>query len=130
MLLTEVVYLGTSEAMALNTPLLYTTIYMYICIYTSIYIYIYTYIYIYIERERCVCVHTYIHIRIYVYTYIYIYIYVYTHICRERERTWARPLLQACQIHGWFQRTTRFRTRSIRSSGCTARLRLTEENIR
>ena len=28
-LLTEVVYLGTSEAMALNTPLLYTTIYMY-----------------------------------------------------------------------------------------------------
>ena len=34
--LTEVVYFGTSEAMALNTPLLYTTIYTYIYIYIYI----------------------------------------------------------------------------------------------
>ena len=54
-MLTQLAYLGTSVALALNKPIVYTTIYIYI------YIYIYTHIVVYV---------------IYILG-IYIYIYIY-----------------------------------------------------
>ena len=41
-MLTQLAYLGTSVALALNKPIVYSTIYVYTCVY----------IYIYRERER------------------------------------------------------------------------------
>ena len=46
--LAQLVYSGTSEAMALNIPIVHSTIYIYIYTHMCIYIYMYIYIYTYI----------------------------------------------------------------------------------
>jgi len=63
---------------------IYSTCYIYICIYihTYVHIYIHTYVhtYIYIHTQAYTYVHAYLYTQIYIYTYIHIHIHIYAYI--------------------------------------------------
>ena len=74
--------------------------YIFMCIYLSIYLYMYVCVcmYVYIYVYICVCV--YVYICMYEYIYVYVYIYIYIYMVHKMQVKWPCIHVFSLSLHG------------------------------